>query len=137
MQKNLFGNQMVTNYYIANQIRRNPLKGKYGRFLQLSSMPTGLRLESVHFELPKSESKKYLASTLFWMELNCMHISSSNRCYKIVTIVAGRWYPLFVVIWLEKKLSLIYMQINVRVVEACNSLEDSLIKFKKNNNNNN
>ena len=29
------------------------------------------------------------------------------------------------------------MQINVRVVEACNSLEDSLIKFKNNNNNNN
>jgi hypothetical protein len=79
------------------------LKGKYGRFLQLSSMPTEARFESVQFELPHegqknkkdkrgrmNESKRYLASTLFWVELNCMHISSSNRCYKVDTIVAGR-----------------------------------------------
>lgn len=62
-----------------------------------------------HFTNQKNRNKKNikklrlvrmikLASTLLWMELNCMHISSSNRCYKFIAIFAGGGYPLFVII---------------------------------------
>jgi hypothetical protein len=50
--------------------------------------------------LKKKKSRGYeqLASTLLWMELNSMHISPSNRCYKFITIIAGRGNPLFIFI---------------------------------------
>lgn len=72
----------------------------------------------------KQNSKWYLTSTLLWMELNCMHISPSNRCYKFTTIIACRWNPIFVVIWLWKnKKVIIKQQVKLRIcaVQVFNS----------------